>query len=164
MPPGENTRVPLFSKRSAPAGAARLPRLREIGDPERDWIGAHVELVTRSGADVDDLGRIRAVYESSIASWRRINPPERDDPTIMVNAIAMAFGEHLIRRVPLRWVLADDEHGTELALHASKPAAFLVPAQLVGRHWAAEELSGEFLDAAAEHVVGVLDGRRRPPR
>ncbi|MFE6256665.1 DUF3806 domain-containing protein [Agromyces sp. NPDC057865] len=156
--------MPLFSKRSAPADAAPLPRLREIGEPERDWISAHVELVTRPGADLDDLDRIRSAYESAVGSWRRINPPERDDPTIMVNAIAMAFGEHLVRRVPLRWVLADDEHGTELALHSSRPAAFLVPAKLVGRHWAAEDLSSEFLRVTTEQMVSLLEGRRRSPR
>lgn len=162
--PGENCPVPLFSKHSVPAEAAPLPRLHAISDPEREWIRAHVELVTHAGTDPTDLAQIRAVYERSIATWRRINPPERDDPNVMINAIGMTFGQHLIGRVPLEWMIAEDDDVTELALYERRHDTLVYPANLVAKRWVAEELSGEFLVATADRVVAILGGRRRSRR
>jgi hypothetical protein len=160
----QNCRVGLFSKRQVPAGATPLPRLTAIGDPERDWIDAHLGLMADSGTDLDDVLQIRSLYERSLAAWRRINPPERDDPNVMINAIGMAYGEHLIRRAPLSWMIAEDEHGTELALYEPRRETLVYPANLVAEHWAAEDASGEFLVADAERVVDQVAGRRRVPR
>lgn len=151
----------LFSRRSAATDAASPPRLREIGDPEREWIAAHVELVTRTGANVDDLDAIRLRYEQMLASWRRINPPERDDPDVMVNAIGTAFGEHLIRTAPLRWMLADDEHGTELAVYEPRRPTLLYPAKLVADRWTTEDPSGDFLTAISGEVAAAYPRGRR---
>lgn len=141
-----------------------MPQLRDIGDPEREWIAAHAEIVTRTGVDVDDLAQIRAFYDQAAARWRRINPPERPDARVLVNAIGTAFGEHLVRATPLRWMLADDEHDTELAVFEPHRKTLVYPTNLVAEHWLAEQ-TGEFLIETADEVVGRFSrGRRRPAR
>lgn len=160
----QNCRVGLFSKRSVPAGATPLARLTGIGDPERDWINAHLGLVDDAVTDLADVQQIRALYERSLARWRRINPPERDDPYVMINAIGVAYGEHLIRHVPLSWMISQDEHGAELALCDPSHGALAHPAKLVADHWAAEDPSGEFLVVDAARVIEQAAGRRRAKR
>ena len=153
----------IFSKRAVPDRATPpMPRMSDIGDPEREWIAAHVELVTRTGTDVDDIGQLRSFYDRTAADWRRINPPERDDPNVIVNAIGMAFGEHLIHRTLLRWMIAEDERSTELALYEPRLGTPVYPANLVAERWLAED-SGEFLTTMAEDVASRFrgSGRRR---
>ncbi|GAA4385384.1 DUF3806 domain-containing protein [Agromyces bauzanensis] len=163
-PTGENVRVGILSKRSADGASSRLPRLRDIGDPEREWIAAHTEIVTRTGADLDDVHQIRAFYDQAAARWRRINPPERSDPRVLINAIGTALGEHLVRSTPLSWMLADDDHGTELAVFEPRHKTLLYPVKLVAERWLAEQ-PGEFLTATTEQVVARFSrGRRRHPR
>lgn len=154
----------ILSKRSATGAASRLPRLSDIGDPEREWIAAHTEIVTRTGADLDDARQIRAFYDQAAARWRRINPPERADPRVLINAIGTAFGEHLVRNTSLTWMLAEDEHGTELALFAPRRGTLLYPVKLVADRWMAEE-PGDFLTTTADEVLPRLGrGRRHPSR
>ncbi|WP_448003434.1 DUF3806 domain-containing protein [Agromyces bauzanensis] len=154
----------ILSKRSADEAASRPPRLSDIGDPEREWIAAHTEIVTRTGADLDDAYQIRAFYEQAAARWRRINPPERADPRVLINAIGTAFGEHLARSSPLAWMLAEDEHGTELALFAPRRQTLIYPVKLVAERWMAED-PGEFLTTMADEVSSrYARGRRRPRR
>lgn len=141
-----------------------MPQLRDIGDPEREWIAAHAEIVTRTGVDLDDMQQIRAFYDQAAARWRRINPPERPDARVLVNAIGTAFGEHLVRAAPLRWMLADDERDTELAVFEPHRRTLVYPTKLVAEHWLAEQPGG-FLVETADEVVGRFSrGRRRPAR
>ncbi|WP_430645177.1 DUF3806 domain-containing protein [Agromyces sp. GXS1127] len=159
----------LFSRRTAPVDdAPPVPRLVEIGDPERDWIDAHVALVSDAGADPDDLEQLRALYERWSAGWRRINPPERDDPVIQVNALGTAFGEYVARRTGLSWRLAEHEGGLDLTLYQPRGQVLLHPIGIVDERWRAEEASGAFLVETAERLTHVRrlahgdgGGRRR---
>ena len=156
--------MPLFARRSARADApAAVPRLREVDEREAEWIAAHVALVADAGVDIDDSGQLRAHYDRAAVAWRRINPPERDDPRLTVNAIGMAFGEHLVRRTPLRWMLAEDDEGTELALHDPRSRVLVYPALLVTEQWTAEA-PGDFLTATIEQVTAKLPDPRRGRR
>ena len=151
----------LFSRRSARAEAVPpMPRLRDVDEREREWIAAHVDLVTAAGIDLHDLAQLRAYYVRTAAAWRRINPPERDDPSVTTNAIGLAFGEHLRRRAPLRWMIAEDDQGIELALHDPRTRTILYPVVLVAERWAAEE-PGAFLTATAEQVMSKPASTRR---
>ncbi|MRX42164.1 DUF3806 domain-containing protein [Agromyces kandeliae] len=148
--------MPLFSRRTAPIDdAPPMPRLVEIGEPERDWIDSHVALVADAGADPDDLEQVRALYERWSAGWRRINPPERDDPAIMVNALGTAFGDYVARRTGLSWRLAEHAHGLELALYQPRGQVLLHPIGIVDEHWRTEEGSGAFLVETAERLTHV---------
>ena len=148
--------MPLFARRSARADASTAkPRLRDLDDREREWIAAHVDLIIQAGVDVDDATRIRAYYERSAAAWRRINPPERDDPRLTINAIGVAFGEHLVRRTGLRWMLAEDDEGPELAVHDPRTGTIVYPVLLTTERWMAEA-PGDFLTVTADTVAAKV--------
>ncbi|GAA2041417.1 hypothetical protein GCM10009819_29060 [Agromyces tropicus] len=146
--------MPLFSRRTAPVDdAPPMPRLVEIGEPEREWIDAHVALVADAGADPEDVEQMAVLYERWSAGWRRINPPERDDPNIMLNALGTAFGEYVARRTGLSWRLAEHATGVELALYQARGQVLVHPIGIVAEQWRAEEPSGTFLVEAAERLT-----------
>jgi hypothetical protein len=112
-----------------------------------------VALVADAGADPEDLEQVRALYERWAGGWRRINPPERDDPDIMVNALGTAFGEYVARRTGLSWRLAEHAHGLELALYQPRGQVLVHPIGIVSEQWHAEQPSGAFLVERAERLT-----------
>lgn len=153
----------LFSRRAAPSTRASVA-VTGITDAERDWIEAHVALVSDAGVDIADAEQLRRCYEQWSAGWRRINPPERDDPAVRVNAIGAAFGEHVVRRTTLLWGLVEDQDGVDLVLYRDRHDVLVRPVSLVASRWAAEEPSGEFLIASASQLATTLSGVRRGRR
>jgi hypothetical protein len=139
-------------------------RATPISDAERDWIDAHVALVTDAGVDLADAEALRRCYEHWVGAWRRINPPERDDPAVMINALGAAFGEHLARAAALAWGLVEDEAGVDLALYRGRDEVVIRPVSFVASRWTAEEPSGEFLTATSSQLVSALSGPRRGRR
>jgi len=154
----------LFSRRSARTEAASpSPRLSELTAVEQAWIDSLIAIVADTGTDIGDVGQIRDLYEKSVTQWHRVNPPERVDPHPMINAIGSALGEHLVLRTQLRWMIADDGHRTELALHEPRSKMLLYPTDLVAERWIAHD-GGEFIPAIVHRVVAALpvtSGRRR---
>ena len=153
--------MPMFARRSARADDSKAKlRLRDLDDREREWVAAHVDLIIEAGVDVDDAARIRTYYERSAAAWRRINPPERDDPRVTVNAIGAAFGEHLVRRMRLRWMLAEDDEGIELAVYDLRTGTIVYPVLLTAERWMAEA-PGDFLAETADLVAAKVPAANR---
>ncbi|MBM7503816.1 DUF3806 domain-containing protein [Agromyces aurantiacus] len=153
----------LFSRRAMPT--VRTPaHVTPIGEAERDWLDAHVALVADAGFDVDDADALRRCYEQWAGAWRRVNPPERDDPAVMVNALGAAFGEFLTHRTALAWGLVEDEGGLDLALFRGRSDVLMRPVSFVASRWSAEEPSGAFLAATSSQLVAALSGPRRGRR
>jgi hypothetical protein len=154
----------LFSKRSARAESAPPPtRLSEPTDVERNWIASLLAIVADSGTDVDDAAQIRALYDDSVMRWHRVNPPERVNPSPMINAIGIAIGEHVVRCTSLRWTLGVIDGRTELGLAEGASHVLLYPTELVAERWRAQQ-SGEFVIETVERLTGRFpraNGRRR---
>lgn len=154
----------LFSKRSARAESAPQPaRFSALTDTERNWIASLLAIVADAGTDVDDAAQIRALYDDSVMRWHRVNPPERVNPSPMINAIGTALGEHLVRRTALRWTLALEDGRTELGLADGSSQVILCPTELVAERWRAQQ-NGKFVTETVERLIGRFPreaGRRR---
>jgi hypothetical protein len=158
----------LFTKRSPSAASARAEptttseRVSGLTEVERDWIASLLAIVADAGTDIDDARQIRALYDDAVTRWHRVNPPERIDPEPMVNAIGTALGEHLARRMPLRWALTIGGGRTELGLVDGAGRVALVPTELVAEHWRARQ-DGGFITDIVEGLADRLprDGARR---
>ena len=164
----------LFSKRSARAESATPPpRLSELTDVERNWIASLLAIVADAGTEVDDAAQIRALYDDSVMRWHRVNPPERVNPSPMINAIGTALGEHLVRRTALRWTLAVDDGRTELGLAEGRRRCSSIrpsssrsggghsrTASSSSRRWNASPI-GSHARAAADEPERGVDPRRQ---
>lgn len=121
------------------------PELSALAPGERSWIDGCLERVAELGCDIDDLEQVRSLYERSVAEWHAREPGHRKDPSATINLIGAAFGEHLVRATPLRWVVATDEYGvSELAVNDAPTKTLVYPATEVAKAWVAGD-SGEFL-------------------
>jgi hypothetical protein len=76
-----------------------------------------------------------------------------------VNAIGVAFGQHLAGRAELEWVIATDDQGSDLALHGQPGDILVYPANAVAKR----VVDGEhaFIRPLLEALVDSIEQRRR---
>lgn len=96
------------------------------------------------------------VLDAMVAGWLA-DGPHRVHVNTLVNAAGVAFGAHVARDAGLEWVIATDEHGSDLALHGAPGDVLVHPANAVAKRVVAGE-SGFVVALHAELVDGV---RRR---
>ena len=80
-----------------------------------------------------------------------------------MNAIGVAFGEHLVRRMQLHWMLAEDDEGTELAVHDPRTGTIVYPILLTTERWMAEA-PGDFLAETTDLVAAKMPAANRKRR
>jgi hypothetical protein len=73
---------------------------------------------------VDELD---ALWAASLAE-----PDPVIDTNTLINAVGLAFGQHLVDRLGVRWVVVTDECGTEAA-HEPRGDLLMFPPNLVGK-------------------------------
>jgi hypothetical protein len=57
----------------------------------------------------------------------------------MVHVVGLAFGQRLVDDLGMRWVVASDEYGTEMAVHHPLGDTLVYPANLVAKRWESRE-------------------------
>lgn len=79
----------------------------------------------------------------------------------IINYVGIAFGQRLVDGIGLKWVVATDQHGSELAVYGlpGRGDVLVYPANFVAKRWERKETN--FLDDAyekiARHVRAVSD-------
>lgn len=146
--------VALFSRRSSKNVG---PTFEEPNQAERAWMSGHLEFAVEMSVDVDDADQVASFYDMLLQSWAQSPPNSRSDPNISINIIGTAFGEHLVRNTPMRWVVATDAHGTELAVHDLGTDFLVYPANAVAKRWTKRE-SGTFISMMARDIVNRTNG------
>lgn len=159
----------LFRRTPRPAAPPAAPRtppppvggVAPLTDDEVRWCELQMEtarvLAQHLAGDDGDLPSLEAldtVLFSGLDADGRIATGQ------LVTAVGTAFGEHVRRSTGLAWVVATDEHGTELALHADPGHVLVHPSDAVGKRLRAGE-PGVLPDLHAQLTAGVLDARAR---
>jgi hypothetical protein len=125
---------------------------------ELDWIGEHLRVLAEAGVDIGDPRQLGARYDALLADWLSMPEPDRPDPNPMINLMGLGLGEHIARRSGLSWVVASDEHGTEIALHGRVGDVLIYPTNAVAKRWVAGEVG--FLPGFVEQVLQSVAGFR----
>jgi hypothetical protein len=112
-----------------------VSHLEELGADEQVWVQGNLALVADSGVDLDDADALGRAFDAEARRWFGTPEAERGDPNALVNAFGLALGEHLRRACGLRWVVATDEQGSEIALHRDPHDVRLYPTAMVARRW-----------------------------
>lgn len=120
-------------------------QISELNDSERAWLQAHLQVAhTLVETYAPHPSRAPTSPESLDAAWNAwIASPDRDPEmaNTIVNATGAAFGQSLVDTAGFRWVVATDEHGTEMAIIALEGTADVVvyPMNLVAKRYETEE-------------------------
>ncbi len=93
------------------------------------------EILTGESEPLPSLERLDAV----IASWRAQAGSSSRDVNLLVNAVGIAFGEHVARDTGLEWVIATDQWGADMALHGQPGDVLLHPKSAVAKRITAGE-------------------------
>lgn len=137
-----------------PAESA-LPTFGEPNEAEISWMGSHLQLIAANDVDLDDARKIGEFYDQILNSWLSAPEELRADPNEFINLLGTAFGECLVRQTPLRWVVASDAHGAELAVHYDQSDLLMYPANVVAKRWV-ERQPGDFIPAMADDIIRRL--------
>lgn len=114
----------------------------ELSDAEVEWIEGQLAAAeglarafTGDSEVVPSLDRL----DETVRRWRDGGDAAEPDVNTLVNALGIAFGEHLRKRHQLQWVIATDEHGTDLALHGQPGNVLIYPANTTAKRVVAGE-------------------------
>jgi hypothetical protein len=121
----------------------------------------HLQFASEMDVDIDDLDQVSSFYDTLLRSWTDSPPETRSDPNASINIIGTAFGEHLVRRTPMKWVVATDSFGTELAVHDAASDLLVYPANAVAKRWTAKE-NGTFIRTLADGIALRVGPNHRP--
>ncbi|QGQ20530.1 DUF3806 domain-containing protein [Cellulomonas sp. JZ18] len=146
---------------TGPRRPAPAPQVSPLSEAEAQWCqdqlavaGVLAEAYAGDGTTPPSLTSLDAV----VAGWH--GDDRGIDVNTVVNAVGVAFGEHVARDTGLSWVIATDEHGTDLALHGRPGDLLLHPANAVAKR----VVEGRTPFVAALHAEVVAAVRRVRPQ
>jgi hypothetical protein len=118
------------------------PEIQQPNEAELEWVASNLglarELVaghTGASSDPLELPALDESYGAWFDDWSRQPEGERDDPNVFINAYGIAFGQHLVDTLDLRWAIVTDEHGTEIAVHGQPGDVLVFPPNLVAKRF-----------------------------
>src|SRR4051794_24834528 len=152
----------VFRRRSKQPDRADPPQVTPLNEGEVAWRDQQLEigrlLVERyTGANDEDLPALDRL-DACIAGWQS-DDDSRVDVNVLINGVGVAFGEHLARQARLQWVIATDDHGSDLALHGQPGDILVFPASTVAKRVVAGETA--FVQSLYSSLVSGIEDRRR---
>src|SRR5205814_7191495 len=107
-----------------------------------------------------------ATLDTAFAAWMAVNESDADVINAIINQVGIAFGQFLVDGLPLRWVIASDKQGSDLAIYGlpGKGDVLVYPANLVAKRWERRETG--FLENCYQETarnVRALSSGANPP-
>src|SRR6185437_11939125 len=93
-----------------------------------------------------------AALDRAFAAWLGSGPAVAEINAI-INCVGIAFGQALVDGIGLEWVIATDEHGTDLAVYGlpNRGDVLVYPANFVAKRWERRETN--FLEEAYRRIA-----------
>jgi hypothetical protein len=126
------------------------PRIDELNEKEHAWVAAQVAAASQFVAKFSssDFGRplTLAALDRAFAVWIASSPTDMNLVNQAINCVGIAFGSFLVDGLQLKWVIATDEHGSDLAVHGlpGRGDVLVYPANFVAKRW--ERRTANFLE------------------
>jgi hypothetical protein len=112
-----------------------MATIEELNRDELSWVDSLLTTLRDSGVDVNDPESLGGFFDGSLTEWLALPEQDRPDPNSLINLIGVGLGQCIAGRCDLRWVIASDEYGTELAIHRAENEVLLYPANAVAKRW-----------------------------
>ena len=133
------------------------PSFQQLSDAERKWIDANLRvaesfIATYSAPD-SAAPLSPAVLDRAFAAWLETGESDVQQINALINAVGIAFGSLLVQEAGFSWVVASDEHGTEMAVLALPGTGdvLVYPANFIAKRW--ERKEGTFMEACFADMV-----------
>jgi hypothetical protein len=146
-------------------------KIEQLTPAEQDWISQQIEAAKEFvsetlGEGINDLPSPQDL-DRAFDAW--LNSPSHDpaDANFVVNCVGIAFGQHLVNSTPLKWVIATDGYGTELAIYGFEGTGdvLVYPQNFVAKSYEAK--SGIFIVESIKQMqadVSKIENRSSPKR
>jgi hypothetical protein len=127
-----------------------------LSESETAWVKKQLENALKfvesfSPRDADKPLTLAAL-DRAFAAWIASEPAERDLINAVINYVGIAFGQALVDGIGLKWVIATDDEGSELAVYGfpGRGDVLVYPANFVAKRWERRETS--FLEKAYQQI------------
>jgi hypothetical protein len=148
----------IFRRRESPA--APSPKIEQLTGREVEWRDNQLEiarlLAERYVGQTSGLPDIAAL-DDVIDGWLD-DDESRVEINIVINGVGTALGQHVANATDLAWVIATDDHGSDLALHGQPGDIVIFPANATAKRVSAGER--RFVGALIAQLVGGVQERR----
>ena len=128
-----------------------------ISEKERVWISAQIQgaVAFVDAFSASDAGQplTLAALDRAFAAWLSTDTTDNQVVNGAINCVGVAFGQFLVDGVGLKWVIATDKHGSDLAVHGlpGKGDVLVYPANFVAKRWERRETN--FLEKSFEQIA-----------
>jgi hypothetical protein len=132
-----------------------------LNEKEVAWVKAQLENAAHfvNGFSPQDAEQplTLAALDRAFAAWIESDPAEVKLINSIINCVGIAFGQALIDRTGLKWVIATDDAGSDLAVYGleGQGDVLVYPANFVAKRWERRETN--FLEASCEKIARDID-------
>jgi len=135
-------------------------KIDKLTAKEEDWIASQLESAVKL-VDIfqpDQAGQpmTLAALDTAFAGFVADNSDDGDAVNGVINAVGITFGQFLVDNLSLKWVIATDDKGSDLAVYGlpGKGDVLVYPANFVAKRWERRETS--FLESSYRQIAEQL--------
>jgi hypothetical protein len=127
-------------------------KIHELNENELLWIQAQLSFassfVDAYAFNEDHHAVNLSVLDKAFAAWIETNPTDVGLINHVINAVGIAFGNHLVEGLGMKWVIATDDQGADLVVYGlpSTRKVLVYPANFVAKRWERKEVN--FLESS----------------
>lgn len=127
-----------------------------LSESETAWVKTQLKNASKfvEGFSPQDAGQLLnlAALDRAFAAWIASEPVDTDLINSVINYVGIAFGQALVDGIGLKWVIATDEQGSELAVYGfpGRGDVLVYPANFVAKRW--ERCETNFLEKAYQQI------------
>jgi hypothetical protein len=132
-------------------------KIEPLNASEEAWVKDQLDSATKfvegfSPADAQQLLTLAAL-DRAFATWLASESNQVDAVNAIINYVGIAFGQRLVDGLGLKWVVATDQQGSELAVYGlpGHGDVLVYPANFVAKRW--ERREANFLEDAYERIA-----------
>lgn len=138
--------------------------ISELTDNERAWNAQQLDFAVKfvNAYSPSDSGQpmTLAALDRAFKTWMASQESDVEMINAIINAVGIQFGKFLTE-LRLRWVIATDEDGSDLALYGLPGTAdvLVYPANFVAKRW--ERRETDFLEKSYREIAKTIASMQR---
>ena len=132
-------------------------KIEPLNAGEEAWVKTQLENAAKFVEDFSPVDAQQppnlAALDRAFAAWLASGSSETEVINSVINCVGIAFGQSLVDGLGLKWVVATDQHGCEMAVYGfpGRGDVLVYPANFVAKRWERKETN--FLESAHEKIA-----------